>query len=209
MITPNDFKSGYLIKYKDSIWEVLSYQRIKNAQRRAFVRVKLRNLFTGAALEENFDSWTNFEQPDIERRRSQYSYHDGDDYHFMDLETYDQFSFNAETLGDRRYYLTENLELFIISLDGKPVTVEVPTFVDLKVAETGPDYTGDTATGGGKPATLETGLKVNVPFFIVQGETVRIDTRENSYVERVARERASQCDSRMTNCSLRFVIRHS
>jgi elongation factor P len=189
MITPNDFKSGYLIKYKDSIWEVLSYQRIKNAQRRAFVRVKLRNLFTGAALEENFDSWTNFEQPDIERRRSQYSYHDGDDYHFMDLETYDQFSFNAETLGDRRYYLTENLELFIISLDGKPVTVEVPTFVDLKVAETGPDYTGDTATGGGKPATLETGLKVNVPFFIVQGETVRIDTRENSYVERVARER--------------------
>jgi elongation factor P len=189
MITPNDFKSGYLIKYKDSIWEVLSYQRIKNAQRRAFVRVKLRNLFTGAALEENFDSWTNFEQPDIERRRSQYSYHDGDDYHFMDLETYDQFSFSAETLGDRRYYLTENLELFIISLDGKPVTVEVPTFVDLKVTETGPDYTGDTATGGGKPATLETGLKVNVPFFITQGETVRIDTRENSYVERVARER--------------------
>jgi elongation factor P len=189
MITPNDFKSGYLIKYKDSIWEVLSYQRIKNAQRRAFVRVKLRNLFTGAALEENFDSWTNFEQPDIERRRSQYSYHDGDDYHFMDLETYDQFSFSAETLGDRRYYLTENLELFIISLDGKPVTVEVPTFVDLKVTETGPDYTGDTATGGGKPATLETGLKVNIPFFINQGETVRIDTRENSYVERVARER--------------------
>jgi elongation factor P len=189
MITPNDFKSGYLIKYKDSIWEVLSYQRIKNAQRRAFVRAKLRNLFTGAALEENFDSWTNFEQPDIERRRSQYSYHDGDDYHFMDLETYDQFSFNAETLGDRRFYLTENLELFIISLDGKPVTVEVPTFVDLKVIETGPDYTGDTATGGGKPATLETGLKVNVPFFITQGETVRIDTRENTYVERVARER--------------------
>ena len=77
MITPNDFKSGYLIKYKDSIWEVISYQRIKNAQRRAFVRAKMRNLFTGAALEENFDSWTNFEQPDIERRRSQYSYHDG------------------------------------------------------------------------------------------------------------------------------------
>lgn len=187
MITPNDFKSGYLIKYKDSIWEVISYQRIKNAQRRAFVRAKLRNLFTGAALEENFDSWTNFEQPDIERRRSQYSYHDGDDYHFMDLETYDQFSFNAEALGDRRFYLTENLELSIIYLDGKPVTVEVPTFVDLKVVETGPDYTGDTATGGGKPATLETGLKVNVPFFIAQGETVRIDTRENTYVERVTR----------------------
>jgi elongation factor P len=187
MITPNDFKSGQLIKYKDSVWEVVSYERVKNAQRRAFVRAKIRNIFTAAMLEENFDSWTNFEQPDIERRRSQYSYKDGDDYHFMDLETYDQFSFNAEALGDRRFYLTENLELFIISLDGKPVTVEIPTFVDLKVTETGPDYTGDTATGSGKPATLETGLKINIPFFVTEGETVRIDTRENTYVERVTR----------------------
>ena len=187
MITPNDFKSGQLIKYRDSVWEVISYQRIKNAQRRAFVRAKIRNIFTGAALEENFDSWVNFEQPDIDRRRSTFQYHSDDEYHFMDSETYDQFTFNAETLGDRRFYLVDNMELHIVYLDEKAVTVEVPTFVDLKVTETGPDYAGDTASGGGKPATLETGLKVNVPLFIKEGEYVRIDTRENKYVERVTR----------------------
>jgi elongation factor P len=187
MITPNDFKAGQLIKYKDSTWEVVSYQRIKNAQRRAFVRAKIRNIFTGAAMEENFDSWTNFEQPDVERRRSRFLYVSGDEYHFMDMESYDQFVFTGEVLDERKFYLTENLELFILYLDGKAVTVEVPTFVELKVKETGPDYTGDTATGGGKPAVLETGLTVNVPLFIKEGEAVRVDTRDNSYVERVAR----------------------
>lgn len=187
MITPNDFKGGQLIKYKDSIWEVVSYQRIKNAQRRAFVRAKIRNLFTGAAMEENFDSWVTFEQPDVERRKSQFLYHSDQEYHFMDSETYDQFVVQAEALGDKKYYLVDNQELFILYLDGKPVTVEVPTFVELKVVATTPDYAGDTATGGGKPATLETGLKLNVPFFISEGETVRIDTRDNTYIERVAR----------------------
>lgn len=187
MITPNDFKSGQLIKYRDSVWEVVSYQRIKNAQRRAFVRAKIRNIFTGAALEENFDSWVNFEQPDVDRRKSTYLYHSDDEYHFMDSETYDQFAFNGETLGEHKHFLKDNMELHVVYLDGKAVTVELPTFVDLKVTETGPDYAGDTATGGGKPATLETGLKVNVPLFISEGEMVRIDTRDSSYVERVAR----------------------
>jgi len=189
MITPNDFKSGQLIKYRDSIWEVISYQRIKNAQRRAFVRAKLRDIFSGAALEENFDSWVNLDQPDVERRRSQFLYADADAnaFNFMDMETYEQFTFSAEVLADRRYYLTENLEMFILYLDDKPVTVEIPTFVTLKVTETSPDYAGDTATGGGKPATLQTGLKVNVPFFIAEGELIRIDTRDNSYVERVTK----------------------
>jgi elongation factor P len=187
MITPNEFKSGQLIKYKDSVWEVVSYERVKNAQRRAFVRAKIRNIFTAAMLEENFDSWTNFDQPDIDRRKSRYMYHSDNDYHFMDLETYDQFVFSGDVLGDRRFYLIDDQDLNILYLDGKAVTVEIPTFVDLKVTETGPDYTGDTATGSGKPATLETGLKVMVPYFINEGETVRIDTRENKYIERVAR----------------------
>lgn len=184
MITPNDFKTGQLIKYRNSVWEVVSYQRIKNAQRRAFVRARLRDIFSGSVLEENFDSWINLDQPDIERRRSQFLYRIADEYHFMDLENYDQFVFHAETLGDRRLYLVDNMELFVIYLDGKPVTVEVPTFVELKVVETSPDYAGDTATGGGKPAVLETGLRVNVPFFIAEGEIVRVDTRDNSYVAR-------------------------
>lgn len=184
MITPNDFKSGQLIKYRDSIWEIVSYQRIKTAQRRAFVRAKIRNLFTGSALEDNFDSWIAFEQPDVERRRSQFLYHSDNEYHFMDLETYDQFIFDGTALGERKFYLTDNVELHVVYLDGRPAAIEVPTFVQLRVTETSPDYAGDTATGGGKPATLETGLKVNVPFFIAAGETVRIDTRDNSYVER-------------------------
>lgn len=187
MITPNEFKSGQLIKYKDSVWEIVSYERVKIAQRRALVRARMRNIFTGATLEESFDSWVNLDQPDIERRRSQLLYHRDEEYHFMDLETYDQFAFTAEMLGDKRYYLVDNLEVYVLYLDGKPVTVETPTFVELKVVDTGPDYTGDTATGGGKPAVLETGLKVTVPFFIAVGETIRIDTRDNSYVERVAR----------------------
>jgi elongation factor P len=186
MITPNDFKSGQLIKYKDSIWEIVSYQRIRTAQRRASVRAKIRDIFTGAVLEENFDSWTTFEQPDVERRRSQFLYHSDNEYHFMDLESYDQFVVTGDVLGDRRFYLTDNLDLSVLYLDGKPLTVEVPTFVELKVTETSPDYAGDTATGGGKRATLVTGLKVNVPFFVAEGETVRIDTRDNSYVERVS-----------------------
>lgn len=185
MITPNDFRTGLLVRYRDDIWEVIEYQRVKIAQRRAFVRTKFKNLLTGRVIEENLSSDEKFEELEVERRKCQYLYNDGAYYHFMELEHYDQFVLSKDILGDKVLYLTENLEVNVLYIEGKPLTMEVPTFVCLKVIETEPDYKGDTATGGGKPAKLETGLIISVPFFITAGDVVRVDTRTNSYVERV------------------------
>jgi elongation factor P len=186
MITPNDFYNGLIIRYKNEIWEVIEFGRVKIAQRRAFVRTKLKNLLSGRVIEENFASDENIEDVAVERKRCQYLYNDGEVYHFMELESFEQFGLSKEVLGEKIFYLTENLELDVIYIENRPFTVVVPTFVVLRVVETEPDFKGDTASGGGKPARLETGLVVNVPFFINVGNLVRIDTRDNSYVERVA-----------------------
>lgn len=186
MITPNDFRAGLLIRYRDDIWEVIEYQRVKIAQRRAFVRTKFKNLLSGRVVEESLSSDEKFQELEVERRRCQYLYNDGDNYHFMEFEHYDQFVISKEILAEKTLYLTENLEVNILYIDGKPLTMEVPTFVNLKVIETEPDYKGDTATGGGKPAKLETGIVVSVPFFVSVGAKIKIDTRTNSYVERVS-----------------------
>jgi len=185
MITPNDFRTGLLVRYKDDIWEIIEFQRVKIAQRRAFVRTKFKNLFTARVIEDNLSSDEKLEDLEVERRKCQYLYNDGEQYHFMELEHYDQFVLTKEMLGDKVQFLTENLNVDVIYIDSKPATMEVPTFIALKVVETEPDYKGDTATGGGKPAKLETGLVVSVPFFITVGNIVRIDTRNNTYVERV------------------------
>ncbi len=185
MITPNDFRTGLLVRFKNDIYEIVEYQRVKIAQRRAFVRTKFKNLMTGRTIEENLSSDEKFEELEVERKKSRYLYNDGDSYHYMDMEHYDQFVLPKEILGDKISYLTENLIVDVIYIDGKPLTMEVPTFIDLEVVETDPDYKGDTATGGGKPAKLSTGMVVSVPFFIGVGTKIRIDTRTNTYVERV------------------------
>ncbi|MCX7784641.1 MAG: elongation factor P [candidate division WOR-3 bacterium] len=185
MITPNDFRPGLLVRYRDDIWEIVEYQRVKIAQRRAFVRTTFRHLLTGKTIEENLSSEEKLEELQVERRKCQYLYNDGENYHFMELEHYDQFALSKEILGDKVLYLTENTIVDILYVEAKPLTIEVPNFVELTVVETEPDYKGDTATGGGKPAKLETGLVISVPFFIKVGDKIRIDTRSNSYVERV------------------------
>lgn len=185
MITPNDFRTGLLVRYRDDIWEIVEYQRVKIAQRRAFVRTKFRHLLTGRVIEENLSSEEKLEELEVERRKCQYLYNDGEHYHFMELEHFDQFALSKEILGDKTLYLTENLVVDVLYIDGKPLTMEVPNFVEMTVVETEPDYKGDTATGGGKPAKLETGLMLSVPFFIKVGDKIRIDTRTNTYVERV------------------------
>jgi elongation factor P len=185
MITPNDFHSGLLVRFRNDVWEVVEYERVKIAQRRAFVRTRFKHLMSGRVVEENLSSDEKFEEIEVERRRCQYLYNDGEHYHFMDLAHYDQFALSKDILGDKVNYITENLEVNILYIDGKPLTMEVPTFVDLTVTETSPDFKGDTATGGGKPATLETGLVVSVPYFISVGTKIKIDTRTNTYVERV------------------------
>lgn len=185
MITPNDFRTGLLVRYRDDIWEIVEYQRVKIAQRRAFVRTKFRHLLTGRVIEENLSSEEKLDELEVERRKCQYLYNDGEHFHFMELEHYDQFVLSKDILGDKILYLTENIIVDVLYIDGKPLTMEVPNFVELIVVETEPDYKGDTATGGGKPAKLETGLMISVPFFIKVGDKIRIDTRTNTYVERV------------------------
>jgi len=184
VITPNEFKTGVLIRFRDGIYQVLSYSRSRTAQRRARVVAKLRNIMTGVQVEESFESETKLEEVEMERRKAQYMYSDDTGYHFMDSASYEQFTLGKDALGDNVYYVTENTEVDVDYLEGKPVSVESPMFVVLEVTETDPDYRGDTATGGGKPAKLSTGLVVNVPFFVKLGDRVKIDTRTNSYVER-------------------------
>ncbi len=184
MVTPNDFRTGLLIKYNNEIYEILSYSRTRTAQRRARVLTKMRNIRTGALIEESFESEIKLETVDLEQRKGQFLYADDSGYHFMDLETYDQFTLKKEALGEKVWYLTEGLEVIIGYIAGVPMMIEQPTFIVLEVIETEPNYRGDTATGSGKPARLATGLVVDVPFFIKVGDRVRIDTRTNTYVER-------------------------
>jgi elongation factor P len=184
MITPNEFKSGVLIKFKDGIYQVLSYSRSRTAQRRARVLAKLRNIKTGVQIEESFESEAKFEEVEMERKKAQYLFHDHVGYHFMDTSSYEQFALTEEQLGDSALYLSDGLEIDVSYMEGKPVSVEPPMFIVLEVMETEPNFRGDTATGGGKPAKLNTGLTVSVPFFVKTGDKVKIDTRTNTYVER-------------------------
>jgi len=184
MITPNEFRTGVLIKYHDEIFEVLSFSRTRTAQRRARVLARIRNVRTGAVVEESFESEAKLEDVALEKRRGQFLYADDTGYHFMDMESFEQFVLSPETLGDKVKYLTDGLELTIGYIEGRPVLVEPPMFLVLEVVDTEPNFRGDTATGGGKPARLATGLVVDVPFFIRVGDKVKIDTRTNSYVER-------------------------
>jgi elongation factor P len=173
-----------MIKYRDGIYVVLSYSRSRTAQRRARVLAKIRNIKTGATVEESFESEVKLEEVEMERRKSQYLYADDTGCHFMDLESYDQFVLSRDSLGDNIYYLTDGVEIEVSYVEGRPVNIVPPMFVVLEVAETEPNFKGDTATGGGKPATLTTGLVVTVPFFVKVGDRVRVDTRTNTYVER-------------------------
>jgi elongation factor P len=184
VITPNEFKSGVLIKFKDGIYQVLSYSRSRTAQRRARVLAKLRNIETGAQFEESFESEAKFEDVEMERKKAQFLYHDDLGYHFMDTTSFEQFVLTDEQLGGSALYLSDGLEIDVSYVEGKPVSVEPPMFIALEVAETEPNFRGDTATGGGKPAKLTTGLVVTVPFFVKTGDKVKIDTRTNTYVER-------------------------
>lgn len=185
MVTPNDFRTGILIRYHDEIYQVIEFARTRTAQRRARVWTRLKNIRTGAIVEESFESEIKLETVEMEQRHGQFLYADETGYHFMDLETYEQFALSKEILGDKIYYLTEGIEVEIGYIEGVPFIITPPTFIVLEVVETEPNYRGDTATGGGKPARLNTGLVVDVPFFIRVGDRVRIDTRTNTYVERV------------------------
>ncbi|MFZ5633632.1 MAG: elongation factor P [Bacillota bacterium] len=184
MISTNDFRTGLTIEVDGDAYQVVEFQHVKPGKGAAFVRSKLRNLRTGAVIEKTFNAGEKIPRARIDRREFQYLYNDGSVYNFMDMETYDQTGLTAEQLGDATKYLKENMTLNVLFYQGKPMGVDLPNYVELEVVETTPGIKGDTASGGSKPATLETGYVVQVPFFINVGDILQIDTRTGQYIKR-------------------------
>jgi len=185
MITTGDLKKGLTIEMDGELYRIIDWQHIKLARGSAQVRLKLRNLRSGATITHTCQAGSRFARARLDRAHVQYLYHDGDLYYFMDTDTFEQRAMNKEDLAEAIDYLKDNLELDILSYEGEPIEVELPITVDLEVTATEPGFKGDTATGGTKPATLETGLTIQVPLFIEIGDVVRVDTRYGTYIERV------------------------
>ncbi len=186
MVGVQDLRKGTTFIDDDgNLYKVLEYQHVKQGRGNATIKTKLRNVKTGSTIDKNFQSGGRVQDVRLDHHTVQYLYSDGDTYHFMDTETYEQPVLSKEILGDAAKFLKENVTVELLTYDGQPIEVELPTAVDLQVIETAPGFKGDTASGGGKPATLETGVVVTVPFFVNAGDTVRVDTRDGSYVTRV------------------------
>jgi elongation factor P len=184
LISTNDFRTGLTIELEGDVYQVIEFQHVKPGKGAAFVRSKLRNVRTGAVVEKTFNAGEKIPKARIERREVQYLYSDGKDYNFMDMESYDQIAMSTDQLGDAVKYLKENMIINVLTFQGKSIGVDLPNFVELEVVETSPGIKGDTASGGSKPATLETGAVVQVPFFINVGDKLQIDTRTGNYIKR-------------------------
>jgi elongation factor P len=185
MITANDFKNGTVIRRDGEMFQVVSFQHVKPGKGGAFVRTKLKSVTTGKVVEVRFRSEEEVEDVRLERRGMQFLYSTDDIYYFMNMETYEQVPLPESSVEDVLGFLKEGMDLEVL-LDGStPVTVELPTFVELEIAETDPGVKGDTVSGGSKPAKLETGAVIQVPLFINEGDIVRVDTRSKEYVTRV------------------------
>ena len=185
MISTNQFRNGSAIRVDGKRFTILYFQHVKPGKGGAFVRTRLRNIDTGAVVERTFRAGEKLESVRTESRTMTYLYRDGDILYFMDAETYEQVGVSAEVVGEADGYIVPNGTVSVLSADGEVVSVEPPAHVDLEVAETDPGLKGDTATGGSKPATLETGVVVQVPLFVSVGDRVRVDTRTNEYLTRV------------------------
>lgn len=184
MISVNDFRTGLTIEVDGGLWRVMDFQHVKPGKGAAFVRSKLRNLRTGAVQEKTFRAGEKVAKAQIDNRKMQYLYANGEQHVFMDVESYDQIELPATSIEYELKFLKENMEVHIMMYQGETLGVELPNTVELEVAETEPGIKGDTASGGTKPAILETGLSVQVPFFINQGDRLIINTTEASYVSR-------------------------
>lgn len=186
VVDTGGLKKGLTIELDNELYRVAEYQHIKQGRGSALVRLTLRNFRTGSTTERTFQAGSKFSVARLERQTVQFLYREEDNFHFMDTETYEQFALGAETLGGAVNYLKENDSIDLLTYDQKPVDVEIPVAVNLRIARTDPGFRGDTATGGSKPATLETGLVVNVPLFLSEGDTIKVDTRTGQYLERVS-----------------------
>ncbi len=185
MIGVQDLRKGTTFIEDNELWRVLEYAHIKTGRGNATIRVKVRNLRTNGTVEKTYPSGSRVQDVRLDHATVQYLYHDGDLYYFMNTETYDQPVLNASHLGDAVHYLTDGMQLELESWEGEPLTIEMPTTVDLEVVQTDPGYAGDTATNATKPAVVSTGYTVNVPLFVTTGDKIRIDTRTGAYLTRV------------------------
>jgi elongation factor P len=184
LISTGDVKKGVIIELDGQLMKVLDWSHIKMARGSAQVRMKMQNVRKGDIVERTFQAGTRWPRARVETRKAQYLYSDGDAFHFMDAETYEQFAMPAATLGEDARYLRENTDVLYDSHEGEILGLELPVTVDLEVTQTDPGFAGDTATGAKKAATLETGLVVQVPLFVNEGDVLRIDTRTGEYITR-------------------------
>ncbi len=185
MVSTSDLRKGIAIELDGELWQVLDYHHIKMGRGSAQVRMKLRNIKRGQTVERTFQAGDKWPRAYLDKRQVQFLYRDGDDFHFMDTDSYDQFTLRASQLEDVVDYLKDGMLLDRTSYEGETIGVELPITIDLLVAETEPGFAGDTASGARKPATTETGLVVQVPLFVTEGDTIRIDTRTGEYQTRV------------------------
>lgn len=184
MYSPSDFKKGLKIEMDGTPYVIVEFLHVKPGKGGAFVRTKIKNLVTGKVLDQTFRSGEKVKRPDLVEREMQFLYREGDSFYLMDNENFEQLALTAEQLGDAVLFLTENLNVKVLFFNQQPVTAELPNFVELTVAQTEPGVKGDTASGGSKPATLETGAVIQVPLFINEGDRLKVDTRTGSYIER-------------------------
>ena len=184
MISSNDFRSGVTIELDGSVWRVVEFLHVKPGKGSAFVRTKLKNAQTGNVIEKTFRAGESVPQASLEKLTMQYTYKDSDQYVFMDMETFDEVRLNPDQLGDRVKFLKEEMSVNILFWNDTVLDVELPNTIVLEITDTDPGVKGDTATGGTKPAIVETGAQVMVPLFVTIGERIKIDTRDGSYLGR-------------------------
>jgi elongation factor P len=180
-----EFKKGMKIELDGEPYAIVDFQHVKPGKGGAFVRTKLKHMKVGRVIDHTYRAGEKVVLVDFDEKHMQYLYKD-EHYHFMDLETYDQISLSPEQVGDARDFLKENTEVEILFIDQNPVTVELPNFIELQIVKSDPGIRGDTASGGSKPATLETGAVIQVPLFLNEGDVVKVDTRTGDYLGRVA-----------------------
>jgi elongation factor P len=185
MISTGELHKGVVIELDGDLWQILDYHHIKMGRGSAQVRIKFKNVKKGSIVEKSFQAGEKWPRAQLDRRPIQFMYRDGDDFHFMEMESYEQFHLNASQLDDAVNYMKDGMTLDRISYEGETLGVELPITVDLVVVETDPGFAGDTATGARKPATTESGLIVAVPLFVTEGDTIRVDTRTGEYQTRL------------------------
>ncbi len=185
MYTTNEFRKGLKIEINGEPFVIVDFQHVKPGKGGAFVRTRLKSLITGNVNDQTFRSGDKVDKPDIEEKEMQFLYESGGEYHFMDTQSYEQLFLTAEQMGESKDFLKENLVIKAIFHNRRPIGVETPMFVDLKVVKSDPGIRGDTATGATKPATLESGAVIQVPLFVEEGDLIRIDTRTREYLTRV------------------------